>query len=154
MREIIFKAKRLDNGEWVEGSLISFADGGRAILPSKSAALYKKGASLFSTVNCLEVDPSTVCQYTNIDTKEKVGAAFESHKIFTGDMLGEWGEDEDGNECVCIFGIVTYWEDEGRYVLADEDGLCNDWTLEDESKPENWPRLIHCGNIYDGEGGQ
>lgn len=151
MREILFKAKRLDNGEWVEGSLISFADGGRAILPSKSAALYKKGASLFSTVNCLEVDPSTVCQYTNIDTKEKVGAAFESHKIFTGDMLGEWGEDED---CVCIFGIVTYWEDEGRYVLADEDGLCNDWTLEDEAKPENWPRLIHCGNIHDGEDGQ
>ena len=84
----------------------------------------------------------------------KRGRHPEVHKIFTGDMLGEWGEDEDGNECVCILGVVTYWEDEGRYVLADEDGLCNDWTLEDEAKPENWPNLIHCGSIHDGEGGR
>ena len=100
-----------------------------------------------------EVAPSTVCQYTNIDIRREAWPSSEVHKIFTGDMLGEWGEDEDGNECVCILGVVTYWEDEGRYVLADEDGLCNDWTLEDEAKPENWPNLIHCGNIHDGEGG-
>ena len=101
-----------------------------------------------------EVDPSTVCQYINVDTREECCTGFESHKIFTGDMLGEWGEDEDGNECICILGIVTYWESEGRYVLADEDGLCNDWTLEDEAQPENWPNLIHCGSIHDGEDGQ
>ena len=64
------------------------------------------------------------------------------------------GTDEDGNECVCILGVVTYWESEGRYVLTDENGLCNDWTLEDEAKPENWPNLIHCGSIHDGEGGR
>lgn len=23
---------------------------------------------------------------------------------------------------------------------------------EDEAQPENWPHLIHCGNIHDGEG--
>ena len=27
MREILFKAKRLDNGAWVEGSLITYKDG-------------------------------------------------------------------------------------------------------------------------------
>ena len=85
---------------------------------------------------------------------EKRGRHPKYTRFFTGDMLGEWGEDEDGNECVCILGVVTYWEDEGRYVLADENGLCNDWTLEDKAKPENWPNLIHGGNIHDGEGGQ
>lgn len=101
-----------------------------------------------------EVLLSTVCQYINIDTREECCTGFESHKIFTGDMLGEWGEDEEGNECICILGIVTYWESEGRYVLTDKDGLCNDWTLEDEAQPVNWPKLIHCGSIHDGEGGQ
>ena len=33
-REILFKAKRLDNGERISGSLVCFAGGERAILPS------------------------------------------------------------------------------------------------------------------------
>ena len=80
-REILFKAKRLDNGEWVKGSLISFADGGRSILPSESAVLYKKGESLFSTVNCLEVDPSTLCQYTGLTDKNGKRMAWDCHPL-------------------------------------------------------------------------
>ena len=95
--------------------------------------------------------PSTVGQYVNIDVRREAWPQSEKHKIFTGDMLGEWGEDENGNECVCVLGVVTYWEREGRYVLADENGFCNDWTLEDEAQPENWPHLIHCGTVFDEE---
>lgn len=117
----------------------------------------KKSTTLFRNMPLRSMElrlTSTVCQYINVDTREECCTGFESHKIFTGDMLGEWGEDEDGNECICILGIVTYWESEGRYVLTDKDGLCNDWTLEDEAQPVNWPKLIHCGSIHDGEGGQ
>ena len=142
-REILFKAKRLSDGAWVEGYLYRLHDSLNPFIMLRN----RHGEAY-------EVDPSTVCQYINVDTREECCTGFESHKIFTGDMLGEWGEDEDGNECICILGIVTYWESEGRYVLADEDGLCNDWTLEGEAQPENWPHLIHCGNIHDGEGGQ
>lgn len=154
MKEILFKAKRLDNGEWVEGYIVRHPSaiqvGGNyspwyirvpPVDPDDAGGQYN-------------VDPSTVCQYTNIDIRRDAWPSSEVHKIFTGDYLGEWGEDEDGNECVCILGVVTYWESEGRYVLADENGLCNDWTLEDEAKPENWPNLIHCGSIHDGEGSQ
>lgn len=37
---------------------------------------------------------------------------------------------------------------------ANMDKPLKDWTLENNAKPENWPNLIHCGNIHDGEGGQ
>lgn len=142
-REILFKAKRLSDGAWVEGYLYRLHDSLNPFIMLRN----RHGEAY-------EVDPSTVCQYINVDTREECCTGFESHKIFTGDMLGEWGEDEDGNECICILGIVTYWESEGRYVLTDKDGLCNDWTLEDEAQPVNWPKLIHCGSIHDGEGGQ
>lgn len=145
MREILFKAKRLDNGECVEGYYIG---------PIGVLDVHEICDIHDITGPRVEVDPSTVCQYTNIDIRREAWPTSEVHKIFTGDCLGEWGEDEDGNECVCILGVVTYWESEGRYVLADEDGLCNDWTLEDEAQPENWPNLIHCGSIHDREGGR
>ena len=158
-REILFKAKRLSDGEWVEGNIVNVpADAdfmpGAYILPRLVSARADPPTKGIMLGGFFEVDPSTVCQYINVDTREECCTGFESHKIFTGDMLGEWGEDDDGNECICILGIVTYWENEGRYVLADEDGLCNDWTLEDEAQPVNWPKLIHCGSIHDGEGGQ
>ena len=142
-RDILFKAKRLSDGEWVEGYFYRVSEQGFIMHGPANDA---NGSS--------EVLLSTVCQYINIDTREECCTGFESHKIFTGDMLGEWGEDEEGNECICILGIVTYWESEGRYVLTDKDGLCNDWTLEDEAQPVNWPKLIYCGSIHDGEGGQ
>ena len=158
-REILFKAKRPSDGEWVEGNIVDVPEDagfmpGAYILPRLVSARADPPTKGIMLGGFFEVDPSTVCQYINVDTREECCTGFESHKIFTGDMLGEWGEDEDGNECVCILGIVTYWESEGRYVLADEDGLCNDWTLEDEAQPVNWPKLIHCGSIHDGEGGQ
>lgn len=158
MREILFKAKRLD-GEWVEGYPVY--DRADCTLKRRGKCQCIHDGSLiafFGWIDNLheydevEVNPFTVCQYTNIDTREECGEHFESKKIFTGDVLGEWTEDEDGNEYIGFFGIVTYWEDEGRYVLADENGLCNDWTLEDVAQPENWPNLIHCGSIHDGEG--
>ena len=143
MREILFKAKRMDNCEWVDGYYIG---------PIGVLDVHEICDIHDITGPRVEVDPSTVCQYTNIDIRREAWPTSEVHKIFTGDMLGEWGEDEDGNECVCILGVVTYRENEGRYVLADEDGSCNDWTLEDEAQPENWPNLIHCGSIHDREG--
>lgn len=57
MREILFKAKRLDNGEWISGSLVCFAGGARAILPSDSKTLFQKAKALFAAIPVMMLTP-------------------------------------------------------------------------------------------------
>lgn len=68
-REILFKAKRLDNGEWVEGSLISTEDNSGFILRSKTKAFIPKGTNTFCSTECYEIDQTTLCQYTGLTDK-------------------------------------------------------------------------------------
>ena len=62
MREILFKAKRIDNGEWIEGCLV--IDHSRSNLfeyrmqPVESGVLYAP-----------PIDPETLCQFTGLCDK-------------------------------------------------------------------------------------
>lgn len=76
MREILFRGKRLDNGEWVEGWLVVKNDPILEITYCYILA-YGKGESF---VTWYPVDHDTVGQYTGMT--DMIGC-----KIFEGDLL-------------------------------------------------------------------
>ena len=71
MREILFRGKRIDNGEWVEG-YYSYAHNG---YNSEKHFIQDKITGID-----IEVNPETVGQYTNMKDKT-------DKKIFDGDIV-------------------------------------------------------------------
>lgn len=74
MREILFKAKRLDNGEWVEGNLVQSEDVDDdfkvIIIPLKESWMYTEEYSNdIGFEGWYKVDPTTLCQYTGLTDK-------------------------------------------------------------------------------------
>lgn len=80
-REILFRGRRTDNGEWIDGALICLDDGETRIATS---CLSGDNPNLFF-VCAYEVDSETVGQYTGLTDKNEAC-------IFEGDIVkGEVG---------------------------------------------------------------
>ena len=116
VRTIIFRGKRLDNGEWVYGFIVKMFGTYHIIDKDDENTAY-------------EVIPETIGQYTGL--KDKNGK-----RIFEGDMIKPFDDDIDkmvvefhnGQFLLCLYGERGYmaeygWEEEGNYGCFEAEPL-------------------------------
>ena len=135
MREILFRAKRKDNGEWVEG--VPLTEGW-----SKKTYIITFEYSSLVFIQQIEVDPTTVCQFTGLTDKN-------GNKVLEGDIVKT-------DEYWCEIGVVKYGEgtfDSGIYrytgfYYEDKDGYIDHNALY-QPKENNDVGFIVIGNIID-----
>lgn len=58
----LFRGKRIDNGEWAQGSLVQTVAGSYIVAPYKHETILGEGS-------VIEIDPSTICQCTGLRDK-------------------------------------------------------------------------------------
>ena len=124
-REILFRAKRLDNGEWVEGDLA------HSVYKIGDTCIGKYGDS----VGMHQIDTETICQYTGLVDND-------CNKIWENDIIGFEdiiSYDNGYTEHYCRGKVV--WDEETASFQVTERLSC-----------ESYEALMECdviGNIFD-----
>lgn len=133
MREILFRAKQIADGEWVEGYYAMMGKGNliRHYIVQNCAL-----TGLFEDpednmyFNDVEIDPETICQYTGL-------------KDVNGNLI--WENDIVKHDVSDTIGTVKWYQED--YV-----GWCVDDIVIDEQQftDEMWSECEIVGNVFDG----
>lgn len=129
MREILFKAKREDNGKWVEGYY-------RRIPCMGMLEHYIMPRNPKNRMEQYAIDPDTLCQYTGL--KDKNG-----RKIWENDIVQAWSE---GSNAI---GKVIRRVD-GLYIMYPAYQKKEFWGLYPNKNGKTTVEVI--GNIFDNAG--
>lgn len=135
MREILFRGKRVDNGEWIYGVPITDKATGDAYIITSTAGAYLRSEINNMCATGFRAIPETVGQYTGL--KDKNGT-----RIFEGDILiyeydGEYDPDEKY--------LVAWDNDEAAFRVNYY--LKGEYIHYESITPHQYFEII--GNIYD-----
>lgn len=130
MREILFRGKRIDNGEWIQGFLSKSRNTEEKPALLKFCIDYEENGVMYSAI----VDPETIGQYTGLTDKN-------GKRIFEGDIIKHYNRKDDST----IFDTGrVFWRGEYARFLRTSEDECKYFLIEDMSCPYEV-----IGNIYD-----
>lgn len=102
MIQILYRGKRIDNGEWVEGNLYEAKISGCYILVSYMKTSERNRFLMEDAFTVYEIDPKTLCQYICLNDKKL-------HRIWENDIISinTYDYNEPAED---FFGQVVYVE--------------------------------------------
>lgn len=136
MRQILFKAKRVDNGEWVQGNL--FVEGNRAEIT--------RGTCNGVGIEGVSVDKDTICQYTGLTDKN-------GNKIWENDVVKkhfytDYDAYANSEEYV---GIVKFTDCAWVIDTKKNERVCTRPIFESMAYSKDLDYFEVIGNIFDNE---
>lgn len=155
-REILFKAKRTDNGEWVEGTPIyPEYEIGKCYMITRVHGMDERfghgnRGNVLLIYDAYEVDPETVCQHTGkkiLQNQVTVEKATEPVKVWQDDLIAIYtiyydDDDKPVRNKIAVIRVEfdeTYQIMYAKCVYGTMEGVVSECNIEYMDGSEDWP---------------